>query len=91
MPKWLNHLNALEQSLTMRQSATDAGVHRNTSFRWRHRFMNWISQERPASLYGITEAASLENTTSTPANPAFLMNISVYWTLVTVPGKCGIS
>ncbi len=54
--KWLGYLAAMAQSQTVRQSATDVGVHRNTSFRWRHRFLNWISQDRPAALHGITEA-----------------------------------
>jgi transposase-like protein len=55
-PKWLGYLAAMAQSLTVRQSAADTGVHRNTSFRWRHRFLSWISQDRPAMLRGITEA-----------------------------------
>jgi transposase-like protein len=54
--KWLNYLVAMAQSLTVRQSAADTGVHRNTSFRWRHRFLAWISQDRPARLHGLTEA-----------------------------------
>ncbi len=53
---WLDYLAAMAQSQTIRKSATDAGVHRNTSFRWRHRFLNWISQDRPGTLQGITEA-----------------------------------
>jgi transposase-like protein len=54
--KWLDYLGAMAQSLTVRKSAAAAGVHRNTSFRWRHRFLNWISQDRPTTLHGITEA-----------------------------------
>lgn len=54
--KWLNYLAAMVQSLTVRRSAADTGIHRNTSFRWRHRFLNWISQDHPATLHGITEA-----------------------------------
>jgi hypothetical protein len=37
-------------------AAADTGVHRNTSFRWRRRFLRWISQDRPAKLHGIAEA-----------------------------------
>ena len=55
-PKWLNYLSAMARSQTVRGSAAGAGVHRNTSFRWRHRFLSWISQDRPAKLQGITEA-----------------------------------
>ena len=36
--------------------AADVGIHRNTSFRWRHRFLHWISDARPTMLHGITEA-----------------------------------
>lgn len=54
--KWMNYLVAMAQSLSVRQSAANTGVHRNTSFRWRHRFLSWISQDRPATLHGITEA-----------------------------------
>jgi len=55
-PKWLNYLAAMAQSLTVRQSASDSGVHRNTGFRWRHRFLSWITRDRPSTLHGITEA-----------------------------------
>ncbi len=55
-PKWLAYLAAVKQSLTVRQAAADTGIHRNTSFRWRHRFLSWISQDRPPGLNGITEA-----------------------------------
>jgi transposase-like protein len=54
--KWMNYLAAMAQSLTVRQSASDTGVHRNTSFRWRHRFLEWITQDHPSILHGITEA-----------------------------------
>lgn len=54
--KWFNYLKALTESLTIRKAATDVGVHRTTSFRWRHRFLTWIKLDRPAVLQGITEA-----------------------------------
>jgi transposase-like protein len=54
--KWLSYLEAMTQSLTVRQAALDLGVHRNTTFRWRHRFLTWIKQDRPCVLKGITEA-----------------------------------
>ena len=55
-PNWLGYLEALAESRTVRQSAAEAGVHRNTSFRWRHRFLTGISLDRPVALEGITEA-----------------------------------
>ena len=54
--KWLNYLASMVQSLTVRRSAANTGIHRNTSFRWRHRFLKWISQDHPTKLHGITEA-----------------------------------
>jgi transposase-like protein len=54
--KWLDYLNSMAESLTVRRSAANANVHRNTSFRWRHRFLRWLSQDRPATLHGFTEA-----------------------------------
>jgi len=29
-------------------------VHRNTTFRWRHHFLDWIKQDKPNELHGIT-------------------------------------
>ncbi|MFZ2451096.1 MAG: IS1595 family transposase [Methylovulum miyakonense] len=55
-PKWLVYLAAVAESKTVRQSAAEAGVHRNTRFRWRHRFLAGISLDRPGALEGITEA-----------------------------------
>jgi len=40
----------------VRKAASDLNVHRNTTFRWRHRFLTWIKHDRPAELHGITEA-----------------------------------
>ena len=54
--KWLDFLQTMQASLTVRQSARDVGVHRNTSFRWRHRFLAWSKNDRPEHLHGITEA-----------------------------------
>ena len=54
--KWLDYLDTITHSLTVRQAAIDLDVHRNTTFRWRHRFLTWIKQDRPTTLHGITEA-----------------------------------
>jgi len=54
--KWLDYLDAITDSLTVRQAAAGLHVHRNTTFRWRHRFLEWIKQDRPTTLHGITEA-----------------------------------
>jgi transposase-like protein len=54
--KWLTYAQRMLRSETVRQAAATAGVHRNTSFRWRHRFLNWTKDDRPQCLHGITEA-----------------------------------
>jgi len=54
--QWFSYLNAMSESKTVRDSAKLAGVHRNTSFRWRHRFLSWMTNDLPVSLGGITEA-----------------------------------
>ncbi len=54
--KWIDYLDTVTQSLTVRKAATNINIHRNTAFRWRHRFLAWIKQDRPTLLHGITEA-----------------------------------
>lgn len=41
---WLQHAGELAEGHSIRQSATILGVHRNTAFRWRHRFLAWPRQ-----------------------------------------------
>ena len=36
---WLQYSKCLKQGLTVREAAKECDVHRNTSFRWRHRFL----------------------------------------------------
>jgi transposase-like protein len=54
--KWLDCAQQLEQGQSVRKSAQALGVHRNTAFRWRHRFLAGPSDDKPASLVGIAEA-----------------------------------
>jgi transposase-like protein len=54
--KWLPFLQAVLDSRTVRGAANNIGIHRNTSFRWRHRFMGAARHDRPARLQGIVEA-----------------------------------
>jgi transposase-like protein len=44
------------QSGTVRRAAALVGIHRNTSFRWRHRFLHSAKQDRNVPLDGVTEA-----------------------------------
>jgi len=54
--KWLDYLDALRASRPVRAAAEGVKVHRNTAFRWRHRFLDRVKDGRPAALQGIVEA-----------------------------------
>lgn len=55
-PRWLRYSDCLLQSMTVRAAAARVGVHKNTTFRWRHRFLILPKTDRPLRLGGITEA-----------------------------------
>jgi transposase-like protein len=54
--RWLPYLQCLLESRTVRDAARMTGVHRTTSFRWRHRFIAGATRHRPAKLSAIVEA-----------------------------------
>ncbi len=54
--KWLPYLATMLDSTTVRRAAARVEVHRNTSFRWRHRFLNWSKHDRKLPLCDIVEA-----------------------------------
>ena len=55
--KWLNYFECLrDPACTVQRAADKVGVHANTSFRWRHRFLQWVKFDRPSRLQGIVEA-----------------------------------
>jgi transposase-like protein len=54
--KWLEYLRCLLVATTVRRAAVAVGVHKNTSFRWRHRFLTLPKSDRPLRLSGIAEA-----------------------------------
>jgi transposase-like protein len=53
---WLSYLQCVLESRTVRDAAKQVGVHRTTSFRWRHRFVPGAARERPTRLTAIAEA-----------------------------------
>ncbi|RZA32243.1 MAG: IS1595 family transposase, partial [Lysobacteraceae bacterium] len=57
--KWLDYLERMLDGQSVRKAADALGVHRNTSFRWRHRFLHLAKDDRPAALRGIAEADEL--------------------------------
>lgn len=54
--KWLDYAQQMEQGISVRKSAAACEVHRNTAFRWRHRFLTLPNGSKPARLAGIAEA-----------------------------------
>jgi transposase-like protein len=55
--KWIDFAETmLDPAATVRRAADQTGVHRSTSFRWRHRFLQWARLDRRLPLAGIVEA-----------------------------------
>jgi len=57
--KWLDYLDKMLEATSVRASAKAVDVHRNTAFRWRHRFLHLAKDDRPSRLAGIAEADEL--------------------------------
>ena len=57
--KWLDFLKQMLDSRSVRATAKLLGVHRTTSFRWRHRFLDGARHDQPERLAGIAEADEL--------------------------------
>ena len=54
--KWLEYAHCILESHAVRKAAALLGVDKNTTMRWRHRFLVNTRADRPISLHGITEA-----------------------------------
>lgn len=53
---WLTYLQCVLESCSVRAAAVITGVHRTTSFRWRHRFVPGAARGRTAVLGPVVEA-----------------------------------
>ncbi len=53
---WTEYAQAMIAGETVRAAARRCGVHKNTSFRWRHRFLDKLSEAKPSHLQGIVAA-----------------------------------
>lgn len=53
---WWVYAQAMLDGLSVRKAAKQAGVHRTTSFRWRHRFLQLPAEENDTELSSIVEA-----------------------------------
>ena len=54
--RWLAYAACMLDSFSVRKAAQQLDIHRNTSFRWRHRFLALAKTDRPHRLHGIAEA-----------------------------------
>ena len=57
--KWLEYARQMVEGQSVRQSAKACDVHRNTAFRWRHRFLTLPDQQKATNLVGIAEAEEI--------------------------------
>ncbi len=53
--QWLNYCAGMIEGLTVRANAKQCGIDKNTSFRWRHRFLNYPAVTKPPQMKGIVE------------------------------------
>jgi transposase-like protein len=54
--RWQDQARALISGETIAKAAERCGVDYTTAFRWRHRFLEALNRDKPASLSGIVEA-----------------------------------
>lgn len=54
--KWLDYGLAMVQGLSIRKAAASCGIAKNTSFKWRHRFLRVPARQQPPQMSGIAEA-----------------------------------
>jgi transposase-like protein len=54
--RWLDFTKALLDGESVRKSAKTCGVHKSTTFRWRHRFLQMPADLKSSVLSGIAEA-----------------------------------
>lgn len=54
--RWLTYAQALIDGVSVRQAASRCGVVKNTSFKWRHRFLHSPALQKAAKMQGIAEA-----------------------------------
>jgi transposase-like protein len=53
---WLDYAQCLKEGLSVRKAALICDIHRNTAFRWRHRFLENAKPVKATELQGIVEA-----------------------------------
>ncbi len=53
---WIDFAKCMNEGLSVRKSASICKVNKNTTFRWRHRFLKNAKEIKSTSLHGIVEA-----------------------------------
>ena len=54
--RWIDQARALISAESIAKAAERCAIDHTTAFRWRHRFLSALSQDKPKSLSGIVEA-----------------------------------
>ncbi len=54
--KWFDYEQAMVQGLSVRKAAISCGITKNTSFKWRHRFLRVPAIHQSNKMNGIVEA-----------------------------------
>ena len=54
--KWAHYANCLSEGMSLRRAAHECHVDLKTSFRWRHRFLQYALTTNASKLSGIVEA-----------------------------------
>jgi transposase-like protein len=54
--KWTTQAGAMIEGVSVAKAARRCGVHYTTAFRWRHRFLEALSGDKPKTLAGIVES-----------------------------------
>jgi transposase-like protein len=54
--KWFDYARALVDGVSLRKAAARSGIHLETSFRWRHRFLASARDNKARAVTGIVEA-----------------------------------
>ena len=54
--RWAEYAQTLIDGATVREAARRCGIHKDTAFRWRHRFLALPAASKPSHLHGIVEA-----------------------------------
>jgi len=57
--RWLNYAHCIKDGDSVRKAALKCGVHYNTTFKWRHRFLENSINIRPETLNGIIESMNI--------------------------------